>query len=68
MVVSEPSKRPSAAGFVARLNPYVRFEPHAHRLTGANARALIASYDIVADGSDNFETRYAVADACLAES
>ncbi len=62
------TKVASAAGFVARLNPLVRFEPHAHRLTPANARALIAGYDIVADGSDNFETRYTVADACLAEA
>jgi molybdopterin-synthase adenylyltransferase len=61
------TKVASAAGFVARLNPHVRFEPHAHRLTAVNARALVAAFDIVADGSDNFETRYAVADACLAE-
>ena len=36
--------------------------------TPDNAAALVARYDVVADGSDNFETRYAVADACAAES
>ena len=41
---------------------------HRLRLTEKNAPTLIAGYDIVVDGSDNFETRYAVADACAAES
>jgi molybdopterin/thiamine biosynthesis adenylyltransferase len=40
---------------------------HALRLTAQNAPALVAGYDVVVDGSDNFETRYAVADACAAE-
>ncbi len=57
----------SAAEAVARLNPHVRVEPHAHRIDARNARALAAQYDLVADGCDNFETRYAVADACQAE-
>ncbi|MFY8038921.1 MAG: HesA/MoeB/ThiF family protein [Bosea sp. (in: a-proteobacteria)] len=57
----------SAADAVLRLNPGVLVEPHAHRLDGHNARALLASYDLVADGCDNFATRYLVADACLAE-
>ena len=61
------AKTISAARAVQRINPYVYFEPHQIRLTGTNARALVASYDIVADGSDNFDTRYAVADACEAE-
>jgi len=42
-------------------------EPHALRLDETNARALIARYDIVADGSDNFATRYLVSDACFHE-
>lgn len=42
-------------------------EPHAHRIDERNARALIANYDLVADGCDNFATRYLVADACQAE-
>jgi molybdopterin-synthase adenylyltransferase len=55
----------SAAAAVQRLNPHVAVEAHATRLTAANARDLIAGYDIVADGSDNFETRYTVSDACF---
>jgi adenylyltransferase/sulfurtransferase len=54
----------SAAAAVARLNPNVTVVAHAERLTAANALALIAQYDIVADGSDNFATRYLVSDAC----
>lgn len=48
-----------------RLNPHVAIETHAMRLTEANAPALLAGYDLVVDGSDNFATRYAVADACF---
>ena len=55
----------SAGDAVARLNPYVAVEAHGLRLTAENAEALIAGYDIVADGSDNFATRYAVSDACF---
>ncbi len=54
----------SAAEAVARLNPNVRVEIHATRLNPENAEGLIAGYDLVADGSDNFSTRYAVSDAC----
>lgn len=57
----------SAAEAVARINPGVIIEPHAHRIDERNARALIANYDLVADGCDNFATRYLVADACQAE-
>lgn len=57
----------SATEAVARLNPHVAVEAHAVRLTPDNARALIARYDLVADGSDNFETRYTVSDACYLE-
>ena len=55
----------SAREAVARLNPLVAVEMHALRLTGDNAAALIRQYDVVADGSDNFTTRYAVSDACF---
>jgi molybdopterin/thiamine biosynthesis adenylyltransferase len=55
----------SAAEAVARLNPHVAVEAHPTRLTVENAGALIAAYDVVADGSDNFATRYAVSDACF---
>jgi molybdopterin/thiamine biosynthesis adenylyltransferase len=54
----------SAADAVARLNPHVVVERHAERLTPTTVEALVAGYDLVADGSDNFETRYAVSDAC----
>jgi len=54
----------SAANVVGRLNPNVMVEPHGVRLTGANAVDLIGRYDLVADGSDNFATRYLVSDAC----
>src|SRR3569623_262392 len=54
-----------AEAAVARLNPHVAVETHMTRLDASNARALISRYDIVADGSDNFATRYLVADACF---
>jgi len=54
----------TAAQAVERLNPHITIETHAARLGPDNALDLIAKYDLVADGSDNFETRYLVADAC----
>jgi molybdopterin/thiamine biosynthesis adenylyltransferase len=61
------SKGESAKAAIARINPHVAVELHVLRLTTRNAPALIAGYDVVVDGSDNFETRFAVADACAAE-
>jgi molybdopterin/thiamine biosynthesis adenylyltransferase len=58
------AKVESAAAAVARLNPHVKVVVHGARLTAANALSLISNYDVVADGSDNFSTRYLVADAC----
>ena len=58
------SKVASAAETIARLNPHVAVEAHEARLDASNALDLIARYDIVADGSDNFATRYLVSDAC----
>src|SRR5436853_1043122 len=55
----------SAAGEIARLNPHVTVEQHPMRLTAANALDLVLRYDLVADGSDNFATRYLVSDACF---
>ena len=55
----------SARDAVARLNPHVVVETHAARLTAENAAALVGAYDVVADCSDNFATRYAVSDACF---
>ncbi|NNM72794.1 HesA/MoeB/ThiF family protein [Enterovirga aerilata] len=57
----------SAADAVRRLNPGVAIAAHRTRLDPENARALVRPYDIVADGSDNFATRYAVSDACFFE-
>lgn len=54
----------SAADAVARANPLVRVVRHRERLTAGNAEELVAGYDLVLDGSDNFATRYLVADAC----
>jgi len=59
------AKVESAREAVARLNPLVGVEIHAFRLTADNAAALVGQYDLVADGSDNFATRYAVSDACF---
>ena len=56
----------AAAERLAALNPGVRVVPHHTRLTAVNAQSLIAGYDIVADGSDNFETRFLLNDACHA--
>jgi adenylyltransferase/sulfurtransferase len=61
--IGEP-KVESAGSAVKKLNPYVNIEAHRVRLTAANAIDLIGRYDIVADGSDNFATRYLVSDAC----
>ena len=55
----------SAAERIAALNPHVRFAAHATRMNAGNAMELIGGYDLVLDGSDNFETRYLVSDACF---
>lgn len=62
--LGEP-KVASAAEAIARLNPNVKVEPHPTRLAGHNAISLISGYDFVVDGSDNFDTRYLVSDACF---
>jgi molybdopterin/thiamine biosynthesis adenylyltransferase len=54
----------SAAATILRLNPHVAVELHEMRLVANNVLDLIGRYDIVADGSDNFATRYLVSDAC----
>lgn len=54
----------SAAAMIHRLNPHVEVETYGTRLTAQNALDLIGRHDLVADGSDNFATRYLVADAC----
>ena len=54
----------SAAETAARLNAEVRVEPHAVRISADNVMDLVAGYDLVADGSDNFATRFLLNDAC----
>jgi len=55
----------SAADQIQALNPHVAFASHATLLDDDNAMSLIGGYDLVLDGSDNFETRYLVSDACF---
>ena len=56
----------SATACLAEINPGVAVTSHDTRFDADNAASLIAGYDLVLDGSDNFATRYAVNDACVA--
>ncbi|GAB4372531.1 MAG: molybdopterin-synthase adenylyltransferase MoeB [Kiloniellaceae bacterium] len=58
------AKVESARRRLAEINPEVTVEAHNLRLSPDNARDLISRYDLVADGSDNFPTRYLANDAC----
>ncbi|MBQ8674543.1 MAG: HesA/MoeB/ThiF family protein [Bacteroides sp.] len=60
------SKAACAARRLGGLNSEVCIEPHPMRLTAANARDLIARYDLVIDGCDNFATRFLLSDTCSA--
>ena len=55
----------SAAASIAAINPNVRVERHELALSSENALDIIKNYEIVADGTDNFPTRYLVNDACV---
>lgn len=57
------AKVTSAARAVGEANPTTVFEAHQERLTPGNAKALLADYDVIVDGSDNFSTRYVLNDA-----
>ncbi len=59
------SKLESARTRIKALNPNVEVTAHEGRLTSANALEICAEYDVIADGSDNFPTRYLVNDACV---
>lgn len=59
------AKTDSAAAAIRKLNPHVTVDTHAVRFDAGNAMELVSGYDIVADGSDNFATRYLVSDACF---
>jgi adenylyltransferase/sulfurtransferase len=54
----------SARETIANVNPEIAFVAHNERLGPDNVLRLIADYDVVADGSDNFATRYLLNDAC----
>ncbi len=58
-------KLAAAAARLTDLNPYVAIEVHDAQLTSANALQILAAYDVVLDGTDNFPTRYLVNDACV---
>jgi adenylyltransferase/sulfurtransferase len=59
------SKLDSAAAKLSDLNPYLVIEKHNTPLTSENALELLANYDVIIDGTDNFPTRYLVNDACV---
>ncbi len=59
------SKLASAKKRLTALNPFITVETHDMRLTSANAVELFKQYDVIADGTDNFATRYLVNDACV---
>ena len=61
--VGRPKTR-SAADAIERLNPHVATRLYPARLVPENALGIVGDYDVVADGSDNFDTRYLVNDAC----
>lgn len=58
------AKTDSAREAIAGINPHVSVRTHNARLDAGNALALLGDYDVVADGSDNFATRYLLSDAC----
>ncbi|HUF28187.1 MAG TPA: molybdopterin-synthase adenylyltransferase MoeB [Gemmatimonadaceae bacterium] len=55
----------SARDRVHDVNPHVHVEPYETRLTSANALEILRDYDVVIDGTDNFQTRYLTNDACV---
>ena len=69
LYVTKDAGRPkveAAAERLMALNPHVQVQAHPVMLDAANAEGLVAGYDLVLDGCDNFPTRFAVSDACLA--
>jgi sulfur-carrier protein adenylyltransferase/sulfurtransferase len=63
--LDEP-KPDSARRRLLDLNPDIEVMTHPVRLNPSNAEEIAAGYDLVLDGTDNFETRYVINDACLA--
>ncbi|CAN5659939.1 molybdopterin-synthase adenylyltransferase MoeB [soil metagenome] len=60
-------KAESAREAIRRLNPDVRVDVHPVRLDEGNAAELLGSYDVIVDGSDNFDTRYVINDTAVAQ-
>jgi adenylyltransferase/sulfurtransferase len=60
------AKVESGAESIMRINPLVRVQPHLTRLNAENVAELISNYDLICDGTDNFTTRFLLADACVA--
>jgi len=54
-----------ASGKIRARNPFIQLEEHEELLNAENADRLIGQYDIIADGTDNFDTRYILNDACV---
>lgn len=59
------SKAERAAAVLQRLNPDIEIIPYHFRLTNQNAIEIIAQYDVIVDGTDNFSSRYMINDACV---
>ena len=59
------AKTASAADMLKDINPHVNVITHQKRINADNAIKIVSDYDIVADGCDNFETRFVVSDACF---
>jgi adenylyltransferase/sulfurtransferase len=58
-------KLESARERIHDINPFVQVDTYEEPLTSANALRILAGYDVIADGTDNFPTRYLVNDACV---
>jgi adenylyltransferase/sulfurtransferase len=59
------AKAKAAKSRLQALNPHIKIQLHNTRLTSENALQIVKKYDVVADGTDNFPTRYLVNDACV---
>ena len=59
------SKAEAARDRIVGLNPHIKVVVHNIKLTSDNALEIIKDYDVIADGTDNFPTRYLVNDACV---
>jgi sulfur-carrier protein adenylyltransferase/sulfurtransferase len=59
------NKAEAAVDRLSQLNPLTRFKTYPVKLTSGNALDILAAYDVVVDGTDNFPTRYLINDACV---